>query len=708
MGSALALTSPLFAEDTEETVMQLECAQWTCRPRRWFAGVFVLFVMVTCAAAQQPPRVGEGSLLYSTPDQGYVALPLLHTDVRLEVQGLVASATVTQQYANSSDVPLEAVYVFPLPHDAAVYDLEIHIGDRVIRSTIKERAEAKKVYAAAKAQGQHAALLEQERPNIFTTSVANLMPGDRIEVRLRYVEPLEWENGRLRLVFPMVVGPRYIPGTKAVGHKGTGLSLDTDAVPDASRITPALRAPESRSGHDISLRVELDPGFGSASVDSVSHQVNLQRLSGGRQRVELSTGATIPNKDFILEVKQNESREPQTAIFLSSPGSGGDTHFLLATYPPTVAPSEPLPVEMLYMIDVSGSMEGASIEQAREALLRALSRLRPEDRFAILQFSSGYSEFQPVPVEATSQNLANARAYVRSLRANGGTEMLPALLHLMQKPTTPGYLRHIVLLTDGALGNEEEIFEAMRSHLGQARLHTVGIGSAPNVFLATKMAQYGRGTFTHISSIAEIEQQMTSLFEKLENPVLTDVNLSFDGLVVEDVYPSRAADLYLHQPLLVTGRIVSGEKGTLHVTATGGHAFYQRDIPIDTAQAGFHPGVTTLWARQRVEELMDGWRRASEQERASVRSQIVEHAIRYHLVTKFTSLVAVEQVVVNPGGQSATAAVRTELPEGWKLEGVTGVPATGTADDFLQMLGLALLAAGAALALLLRRKRVLA
>src|SRR5258706_1804442 len=231
---------------------QLECTKWTRRLRRWFAAVLLCSAIATCAtlaAAQKTPPVGEGSLLYSMPEQGYVAIPLLQTDVRLDVQGLVASATVTQQYANSSPIPVEAVYVFPLPHDAAVYDLEIRIGDRVIRSTIKERAEAKKIYEAAKSQGQHAALLEQERPNIFTTSVANLTPGDRIDVRLRYVEPLQWEDGRLRLAFPMVVCPRYIPGALAIGHKGTGWSLDTDAVPDASRITPALRAPESRPGH---------------------------------------------------------------------------------------------------------------------------------------------------------------------------------------------------------------------------------------------------------------------------------------------------------------------------------------------------------------------------------------------------------------------------------------------------------------------------
>src|SRR5882724_6264930 len=250
------------------------------------------------------PRVTEGSLCYRSAISGrYEPVPLVHTDVSLDVRGLVAAATVTQQYVNNGTAPIEAVYIFPLPHDAAVYDLEIRIGNRVIRSVIKEREEAKRVYEAAKSEGKRAALVEEERPNIFTTSVANIMPGDEIDVRLRYVEPLRWEDGRMRLDFPMVVGPRYIPGTAEVGHTGTGWAMDTNAVPDASRITPTVRHPESRSGHDISVSVDLDAGFETESIKSISHAINVNRLPDGRQHVELVGDATLPNKDFILEVQ---------------------------------------------------------------------------------------------------------------------------------------------------------------------------------------------------------------------------------------------------------------------------------------------------------------------------------------------------------------------------------------------------------------------
>jgi len=677
--------------------------------------VIVLFVIGTLFAlplfAQQDqklPQMGEGCLLYRAPLSGqYESIPLVHTDVVLDVRGLVAAATVTQQYANSTSQPVEAIYVFPLPHDSAVYDMEIRIGERVIHSVIKERAEAKRVYEQAKSEGHRAALVEEERPNIFTMSVANVMPGDHIDVRLRYVQPLPWEDGHMRIVFPMVVGPRYIPGSVGVGHSGTGWSKDTDDVPDASRITPPIRHPANRNGHDITLAVNLDPGFKVASLKSVSHTIVTREQSDGSQRVELSAEKTIPNKDFVLEVEQAASKAPQTSLFLS-PADKGEAHFMLAAFPPTVQPTGRVPVEMLYVIDISGSMEGTSINQARRALLQALDRLAPTDRFGILWFNNSFGEFSAEPLQATTENLAAGRRYVSQLQAGGGTEMRPALVHVMTKPTTRGYVRNIVLLTDGDLGNEEQIFKALHEQLGDARLFTIGIGSAPNIFLATKMAQYGRGTFTHIADVSEVEQQMSRLFNTIEAPVLTDVKLTFEGVEVTDVYPQRAPDLFLRQPSLVFGRITKGSSGQVRLKGSANGQDYENKISFDISKASFHPGISTLWARQRVEELMDGWRRADEKDRAEIRSTIVAHAVRYKLVTRFTSLVAVEDIVVNPGGQSDKAAVPTELPAGWQLDKVAGPGATGTADEFLRVLGLALLLIGVVMHCLLRFKKATA
>jgi Ca-activated chloride channel homolog len=656
-----------------------------------------------------PPCVNEGSLLYRSPISGrFESIPLVHTDVALDVRGLASAATVTQQYVNSGTEPIEAVYIFPLPHDSAVYDLEIRIGNRLIRSTIREREEAKRVYDSAKSEGKRAALVEEERPNIFTASVANIMPGDHIDVRLRYVQPLNWEDGRIRLVFPMVVGPRYIPGTQAVSHTGTGWGVDTDAVSDGSRITPPVRNPDSRPGHDISLSVDLDAGFEFGSINSVSHAITVRRLQDGRRHVELASGTTIPNKDFVLEVQQAESTQPKTTLFLSPDPASGETYFLLSAFPPTVQPVKRVPVEMLYMIDVSGSMGGTSITQAREALLQALDRLSPGDRFGILAFNHTYHEFASEPLTASSENIAAARRFVQNLEAGGGTEMLPALLHVMRKPETPGYLRHIILLTDGDLGNEEQIFDALRGNLGGARLYTVAIGSSPNFFLATKMAQFGRGTFTHIADIGEIREQMGRLLGTIESPVLTDVKLTFEGVEVADVYPQRPPDLFLRQPLLLYGRISRGHSGRLRLSARSGDQPYEANFVFNTTNASFHPGITTLWARQRVEDLIDHWRLSDEDARAGIRAELIAHAIRYRLVTRFTSLVAVEEIVANASGASTTVPVAAELPAGMQLEKVFGAPATGTADAFLESLGVALLLLSFVLWLLLRRAGALA
>jgi len=682
----------------------------------WFLGSFVMVAAVLTGTLfgqqeetpqTQLPEVCEGSLLYRSPIAGrYETVPLVHTDAVFDVRGLVASATVTQRYENSTSTPIEAVYAFPLPHDAAVYDMEIRVGNRIIRSKIREREEAKKTYEAAKSEGKRAALMEEERPNIFTMSVANIMPGDKIDVRLRYVEPLRWEEGRMRMEFPMVVGPRYIPGTQATGHAGTGWSKDTDAVPDGSRITPIVKNPESRSGHDISVSVDLDPGFQASSVTSVSHEITVSRLEDGRQHVELATEATIPNKDFILEVREAETTRPKAALFVSSGKDGSDGHFLLAAFPPTVKPTERPPVEMFYMIDISGSMAGTSIEQARGALLAALDRLRPIDRFGILAFNHTYQEFSAEPLQATAENVAAGRRYVQHLEAGGGTEMLPALMHLMTKPTTPDHLRTIILLTDGDLGNEEQIFAAMRTDLGGARLYTVGIGSAPNVFLASKMAQFGRGTFTHIADNSELKEQMMRLFATIETPVLTDVKVSFEGVEVANMFPEKVPDLFAGQPLVIYGEITQGRVGKMHLTGRAGNETYDQTIPVNVEKATFHPGITTLWARQRVEELMDHWREAEESNKNEIRDSVIAHAIQYNLVTRFTSLVAVEEVVVNTSGQNTTVPVPTELPAGMQMDKVFGAPATGTADEFFETLGITLLVIGGGLLWMLRGRMV--
>jgi Ca-activated chloride channel family protein len=635
-------------------------------------------------------------------DGSDVEVPLVHTDVEMDVRGLVASTTVTQQYVNRAGVPLETVYTFPLPPAAAVFDLEIRMGDRVIRSTVQEREQAQRTYDQARENGQRAALLTQDRPNVFTTAIANVMPGDALDVRIRYVEKLAWDHGNIRVIFPTVVSPRYLPPPQVE----TVSSEMTDPSNLASHFAPVGRA----AGHDLSLRARLDLGATVTQLSSPTHALSWKVEPQGVTVLELEDRFVLPDRDVVLDIQVPRGNLPATSLFLSPDPAGSDAAFMLVAYPPEEsAAHKRAPMEWLFIVDTSGSMEGPSITQARQAVLQAFTRMRSTDRFNVVAYSDTHHAFRPEPVEASSANVREAGEYVEGLRAGGGTLMLPALNKVMAMPRNPEALRYIVLLTDGELGNEEEIFTAMRSRLGEARLFVVTVGSAPNHFLATKMAQFGRGTVANISDGTEIAAQMNALLDKIESPVLSGVTLAWDGVQAMDVLPQRVPDLFMGMPLVVMGR-VSGKHGTLALDAMRGARPVHWALDVDVSKATFHPGITTLWARQKVETLMDVWRDArTDEERLARRLSVVHHAVAYNLVTAFTSLVAVEEKVVNEGGAMKAVRVPVEVPHGMNRANVEQAnPHGGTADDFLLALAWLLLLVGGVLVVWSPRRRVLA
>ena len=631
------------------------------------------------------------------PDGSKVIIPLVHSSVEVEVRGVVATTQVVQRYENKGSQPLEAVYTFPLPHDASVYDLEITVANRVIRSVVKEREEARRTYEAARSNGQRAALMDEERPNIFTMHVANIMPQDRVDIRLRYVEPLAWEGGRIRLVLPTTIGPRFIPSDTVLQADGTV----TYAVKDAALISPPIAVTCGGAGHDVSLKLTVDLGV-PIEVSSPTHALR-GGASGLQWTVALADGEVIPNRDIVIDVDQLESAQPRTALFLSA-AEGEDTHFLLVAYPPaSSSPEEAPPMEWMFLVDVSGSMSGTSMDQARQSMAQALDRIRPKDRFNIITYSSDYTSMAPEALAGTAENLATARDFVSRMQANGGTVMLPALEHLMAMKTESRWLRCIVLMTDGDLGNEQGIFQALQARLGSARLYTVAVGTAPNHHLATRMAELGRGSFTHIANGAEIEMQMRALLNRVQAPALTDVQLAFDGVTAEQRFPTQTPDLLLGSPLRVFG-VLHGRKGSLTIHARKGEKPWRHKVEIDVATATFHPAITTLWARQMLDAQLAAYH-ADPSAQVDRRREIVTQAIRYNLVTPFTSRIAVEELVVNPGGDQASTHVPVEFPEGWDRAKVLGEnPKTGTADAFLQLVGWLCLLAGISLWLVRQRR----
>lgn len=633
----------------------------------------------------RPRRVTEGMLLWRTDRQPTPGpAPVLRTYVDLRVTGMVLRATVRQEFTNPSREWAEGVYVFPLPEDAAVDHLRMHVGERVIEGAIQERAAAKATYEQAKQEGKRAGLVEQERPNIFTTSIANIPPGAAIAVEIEYQQAVRYDAEQFRLRFPMVVGPRYISGVPVPAVNGTGWAPDTDAAPDASRITPPVEHPGRGPVNPVSLRVELDPGVPLAALESPSHRIHTTSLAGGRYEITLEQLGVPADRDFEL-VWQPVAGTGPTATLLTEQ-RGDEVFALLMVMPPPPAAAERLrvPREVIFVIDTSGSMAGPSIGQATAALGLALKRLGPGDTFNVVRFNHRTESLFPGAQAASPPNLRGAERYVSSLGAEGGTEMLPALRQALEGPEQSSRLRQVVFLTDGAVANEEQLFRVIRERLGGSRLFTVGIGSAPNSHFMREAARLGRGTFTFIGSPAEVQQKMVALFRKLEAPALTDVRLELPGARDVEILPPLIPDLYLAEPLTVTLR--AGMLPSVAILrGRWGSTEWERELSLRRAADG--AGLSVHWARAKIAALLDQRRAGAPVD--DVRHAVIAVALGHHLVSPYTSLVAVDVTPRRPGDASlSTHALKTNLPDGWEYDAVFGLGQGATAGPLHLVLGL--------------------
>jgi Ca-activated chloride channel family protein len=638
-------------------------------------------------------EVGQGSLLARTGIPGrYIEVPLQSTEVEITVTGLVVEAVVEQSFENRSNEWLEGVYVFPLPQNAAVHGMKLVVGDRVIEGQVQEREAARKVYQQAKAEGKRTSLVEQERPNIFTTSVANIGPGESIAVRIAYQEILEYDSGRFSLRFPMVVGPRYIPGGPTESSvEGTGWAFDTDQVADASRITPPVLHPDEGRINRVKLDVTLDAGMPLERLVCPSHPVKISADEGGKRHIGLDDA--FADRDFVLEWVPARGREPRAAVFTEE--MDGAYYVLAMVMPPAdeFVETVRLPRETVFVIDTSGSMGGASILQARQALVMALEQLHPEDFFNIIEFDSNFTELWTESRPAMPAAVAEARSWVERLDANGGTEMMRPLLAALSDRFEHTPLRQVIFITDGCVGNEDALFSALNSELGRSRLFTVGIGSAPNSHFMERAASVGRGSFTHIGTPSEVSMRMGELFAKLENPVLADIELVWPDPDAE-TWPERVPDLYAGEPVAVTSRLMTVH-GDLEASGVRAHQTWRTGVELSVGKKS--AGINRLWARRKIAALMeDRARGAAETE---VRERVLEVALAHHLVSKYTSLVAVDVTPARPADADLkSGAVPTNLPAGWQYEKVFGQLPKGATPGRFHLLT-ALLALALALAL---------
>lgn len=636
----------------------------------------LLLVQMAWASPPQMMRINDaqsGTLMLPSQTPGhYVPAPHLASDVHIIVSGPIARTRVTQRFENLSEVWVEGIYVFPLPDGAAVDTLKMQIGERFIEGTIEERQKAKAIYEQAKKDGKKASLLEQQRPNIFTNAVANIGPGETVVIQIEYQETVRMDGADFSLRFPMVVAPRYTPGPAQkhlVEFSNDGGWGTVDPVPDRDAMTPPVLDPEAGPINPVRLTVDLRAGFPLGDVTSSFHGVTRTHFGKDHIQLKLQDGDVPADRDFELVWTPQAGTAPNAALFRQD--SAGDSYYLLMVTPPTdTRTAAPLARDITFVIDTSGSMQGASMRQAKDSLALAVSRLKPTDRFNIVEFNSTHTQLFRRSQAASEESLSTALSFIRALEADGGTEMLPALKTALLPGDTPdGRLRQVVFLTDGAIGNEQQLFDTIAQNRGNARIFTIGIGSAPNAYFMTRAAQLGQGTFTHIGDVNQVQKQMTALLKKLETPAITHVDLAWPDGSAAQMWPAPVPDLY-HGETLVIAAKAQASAGTISLSGDHDGARWQVDLPLEGAAQ--RSGIAKLWARKKIASL-DMARAHYGADIAAIDTAVLKTALTHGLVSRLTSLIAVDKDPSRPNNAPITSVdMPVNLPQGWDFGAVFG------------------------------------
>ena len=617
---------------------------------------------------------GSGAMLASlVPDDAdpgdptiEIPLPLKHTDVRAEIVGYVSTVDVTQQFENPFDTKIEAVYVFPLPEKTAINEFVMTIGERRIRGILREREEAEAIYAEARAQGYQASLLTQHRPNIFEQKVANIEPGNRIDVNIRYFHTLSYRDGWYSFVFPTVVGPRFNPPNW--NDPVTALPR-MPVQPQLPGVGVQYLRPNERSGHDIAISVALDAGVAIEAIEA-SHAIDEARAGETTATVELANRTTIPNRDFILEFKVAGGRVKSNLLTYAEPEDTDAGYFTMMLYPPDdLTGLRRHPLEMVFVLDSSGSMSGLPITQAKAAIVSALDGLQRSDTFQIIRFSDNASSFGDEPVAATRRNIERAKRYVRGLNGDGGTMMIEGIHAALDFPHDPRRLRFVTFLTDGFIGNEAEILREIHASIGESRIFSFGVGSSVNRYLLERMAVIGRGAVAYLGLDDSGSDVMDDFFGRISHPALSDLSIDWGEMRVTDVYPGRLPDLFVGRPVVVTGKF-TGNPDELTIQGRAGGERIEFTVRPD-GQEPDHSFLPQLWARLRIADLMD--RRVRDTDPyGELDGMIKRTALDYQLMSDYTAFVAVDASQRTSGGHGVTVVQPVPVPAGVRYE--TTVP----------------------------------
>lgn len=624
------------------------------RPSAWHTCLvpllaFALFCPTSRADEQTGPARAEAPYFFvNSDDPATDRLPLKDTRVDVRIAGVMADVTVIQHYRNEGTRPIEARYVFPGSTQAAIYGMNVRLGERLLTAKIREKQQARVEYESAKTEGKTAALLEQHRSNVFEMNVANILPGDDVRVELHYTELMVPRDGKYQFVFPTVVGPRYTGSPEKIGASETWTGA------------PYLHAGES-SVTDFAMKVALSSPIAIKDIASSSHQLDIRRTDGRHVDIMLANAdRSHNNRDFILDYRLNgDAIESGLMLF-----NGKEENFFLAMIaPPKMVTTRKItPRDYVFVVDVSGSMNGFPLDVSKTLLKNLIGSLRPSDSFNVILFAGASQQLAPQSLPATSANITRALQVIDEQQGGGGTELLPALRRAMTLQLDRDRSRSVVVITDGYVSVEKEAFALIRRNLNQANVFAFGIGSSVNRDIIEGMARAGQGEPFIVTEPQEAAAEAERLRRMVEAPVLTHVRASFRGLDVYDVEPPAIADVLAQRPVLVFGKWRGEAKGQLLLSGYNAEGVYQKALDFSPAAASpDNAALRYLWARQRISTLSDEKAVSGDD---GLADEITTLGLRYSLLTDYTSFIAVDHVVRNITGDSASVDQPLPMPQG--------------------------------------------
>lgn len=621
---------------------------------KWVS-LFTLGILVMLTSFKSHAHSPKLELFDSSGAQVGPAI-ILKSDANMTLTGLINHVVVKQTYQNQNPFAVNARYVFPLPDESAVHAMTMRIGERVIKGQIDKKVAAEKKYAEAKQAGKQAALVRQQRANMFITNVANIAPGEQVIIELEYQEIIDYSSGTFTVRFPGTITPRY--------HVTQGeIDINKESQKPTSSLPHGWLSPvystqknDDKPSSQFNLNLDIDVGLELVDINSKFHNVNIQNTAFGQYSIELNEQNAL-NRDFVLEFKPLQKEQAQAAFFTEQ-FENGERYGLAMLMPPAdnFITTQRLARETVFVVDTSGSMHGQSMEQAKNALFYALSLLDSNDSFNIIGFDNVVTLMSDKPLVASGFNLRRAERFIYGLQADGGTEIQGALDAVLDGSQFDGFVRQVIFLTDGSVSNEDALFKSIQAKLGDSRLFTVGIGSAPNSFFMRRAADVGKGSFTFIGSTSEVQPKMQQLFDKLAHPAITNLALSDENGNSLDFWPSPLPDLYFNEPIMVAIKL----NNTSNVILNGQTAQGPISINLNTQAGSNAKGIAKLWARQKIKSLL------LYNSQNAVKDEVQQLALTHQLLSPFTAFIAIEQTQINPIAEQ-TANATNAVPQGMAM-----------------------------------------